>query len=104
MTIFGKYIINHTKTVCQVQERLLSLASCIIYISLIVYELYCKNLVKHVNFYIARYAFDGHIMSRQEVCLGQLNLAGGSLCVFCFLQWQAKTMRDMHAFLFSIYV
>ena len=49
MTIFGKYI-NHTKTVCQVQERLLSLAACIIYISLIVNELYRENLVKHINF------------------------------------------------------
>ena len=57
MTIFGKYI-NHTKTVSQVQEKLLSLASCIIYISLIVKELYRENLVKHINFYIARYVFD----------------------------------------------
>ena len=57
LTIFGKYI-NHTRTVCQVQERLLSLASCIIYISLIVNEMYRENLVKHINFYIARYVFD----------------------------------------------
>ena len=94
MTIFGKYIINHTKTVCQVQERLLSLASCIIYISLIVNELYCKNLVKHVNFYIARYAFDGHIMSRQEVCLGQLfplnKLSWGKLVCLLFSSMASK--------------
>ena len=57
MTLFGKYI-NHTNTVCQVQERLLSLASCMIYIYLIVNELYRENLVKHVNFYIAMYVFD----------------------------------------------
>ena len=44
-----KYI-NHTKTVCQVKERLLSLASCIIYISLIFNELYRENLVKHITF------------------------------------------------------
>ena len=36
----------------------LSLASCIIYISLIVNEMYRENLVKHINFYIARYVFD----------------------------------------------
>ena len=69
---YGKYT-NYTKTLCQVQERLLSLAICIIYISWIVNELYREYNVKHINFYIARYVFDtGHIMSRQELCLGQL--------------------------------
>ena len=76
------------------QEILLSLASCIIYISLIVNKLYRENLVKHVNFYIAWYVFlyhlmfDGHIMSRQEVCLGQLfplnELSWGKLVCLLF--------------------
>ena len=86
MTIFGKYT-NHTKPVCQVQERLLSLASCMIYISLIVNEPYRENLVKHIHFWY-HLMFDGHIMLRQEVCLGQLfsmnELSWGKLVCLLF--------------------
>ena len=52
--------------------------------------------------------FDGHIMSRQEVCLGQLfalnELSWGKLVCLLLSSMATKTMRDMHAFLFSIYV